>query len=53
MNKYTSNKLLIENYLEIKNFLRHIPSISDMACHSNYPVSLYLKKLFRYYFKFF
>ena len=44
MNKYTSDKLLIENYLKIKKFLGHIPSISDMAYHSNYPVSLYLKK---------
>lgn len=44
MNKYISDKLLIENYLKIKAFLGHIPSISDMAYHSNYPVSLYLKK---------
>ena len=49
MNERIFNKLLLKNYLEIKNFLGHIPSLSDMVYQSNYPISLYLKKYKTWY----
>lgn len=43
MRESISTKVLEKNYLIIKEFLGHIPSIDQMAKNSIYPVSLYLK----------
>ncbi len=49
MKRSNSTKDLENNYLCIKDFLGHIPSIFEMAENSVYPISLYIKSYGSWY----